>query len=212
MHGVVGKKKGELPYWEQKAENKLHHRLAIWWYSLFIYSVECFGIGELYETLQDIVKFNTRPLSNREIEWAKVVYGDNINYHRVRIDEWALAGPKQQRFCYVSFYLINSWGKMQDSTFIHEMMHIWQYEKMGARYMLQALRAQYSEEGYNYGGIERLRLYLAEGKNLLDFNPEQQADIVTDYFLLINGRAPQWGCATSEDIHIYEKFIENLDK
>ena len=116
------------------------------------------------------------------------------------------------QICYVSFYLINSWGPMRKSTFIHELMHVWQYEKTGAIYMLHALRAQHSTMGYNYGGVETLKRYLANEKDITDFNPEQQADIVTDYFLLKNGQLPQWGNGRQKDLGIYKKFIEDLDK
>jgi hypothetical protein len=199
-------------YWEELLESRGHHRIALWWGTFSVYLLECFGVGEFYEALTDLFKFNTRSLYQWEEDLAKTVYGDNINYRRVRIDEYAVAGPKQKRFCYVSFYMINSWGPMQNSTLIHELMHVWQYEKMGALYMVNALRAQQSFMAYNYGGVDQLKKYLTEGKDLLDFNPEQQAEIITDYFLLKNGYAPQWGCATEMDIAIYKKFIEDLDK
>jgi hypothetical protein len=207
--GVVKRPKKS---WEVQMASLGHHRIALWWGTLLVYLLECLGIGELYEVLTDLFKFNTRPLYQWEVDLAKTVYGDNINYSRVRIDEYAVAGPRQKRFCYVSFYLINSWGPMRNKTLIHELMHIWQYEKMGALYMVNALRAQQSAMAYNYGGVDQLKQYLKKGQDLLDFNPEQQADIIADFFLLKNGYAPQWGCATEMDLAIYKKFIEDLDK
>lgn len=198
--------------WETEMGSQARHRIAVWWTSLAIYFLECIGVGEFYETITDFVKFNTRPLHRWEVELAKSVYGDTVNYRRVRIDELAVAGPKQKRFCYVSFHLVNSWGPMRNSTFIHELMHVWQYEKMGALYMVNALRAQNSIMGYNYGGLTALKEYLEKGKNLQDFNPEQQADIVADYYLIKNGYSPQWGCGSREDLAVYEKFIEDLGK
>jgi len=200
-------------FWWQAAAGTGFFINAFWWLvGLLIYILECFGIGEIYEMLTDFFKFNTRPLHDWEKKVARSIYGDTINYKRVRIDELSLAGPKQHRFCYVSFYLINSWGPMQNSTFLHELMHVWQYQKMGARYMVQALRGQFSSMGYNYGGVSALKEHLNQGKGLKDFNLEQQADIVSDYYLITKGYAPQWGCATQSDLPVYEKFIENLDK
>ena len=209
---LVLKKIRERHLWESEMGSERKHQIAVWWTSFAIYFMECFGIGEFYETVTDFIKFNTRPLYSWEIELAKSVYGNTINYRRIRIDELAIAGPKQKRFCYVSFYLVNSWGPMQNSTFIHELMHVWQYEKMGALYMLNALRAQYSTKGYNYGGLKALKAYLEKGKGLQDFNPEQQADIVADYYLIKSGYSPQWGCGNREDLAVYKKFIEDLDK
>ncbi|AOY81027.1 hypothetical protein BJP36_15070 [Moorena producens JHB] len=44
-------------------------------------------IPELIETGADFLKFNTRSLTDREIEVAKSVFGDSINYSLVRVDK-----------------------------------------------------------------------------------------------------------------------------
>ena len=186
------------------------HRLTAWWVELLVYLLECLGLGETYETLMDFVKFNTRPLSPREIELAKTIYGNNIRYKRVRVDKYALIGPRQARFCYVSFYIINSWKGMSDSTLIHELMHVWQYEKGGAVYMPRAIRAQYSKMAYDYGGVEALKECLLKGQNFKAFNFEQQADIVEDYFRIKNGEAPCWGNARIKDLWVYGKVLEGV--
>ena len=203
---------GKRYWWESELGSHAGHRIAVWWMSLMVYLLECLGSGEVYETVMDFVKFNTRTLHPWEIQLAKSIYGNTIQYRRVRIDEMAMAGPKQKQFCYVSFYLVNSWGPMRNRIFIHELMHVWQYERMGALYMVHALRAQQSIMGYNYGGVTTLKAYLEKGKNLHDFNPEQQADIVADYYLIKNGYSPQWGRGGQEDLAVYEKFIEDLGK
>ncbi|MEM1319503.1 MAG: hypothetical protein AAGG75_04560 [Bacteroidota bacterium] len=185
-------------------------RLPMWCLELLIYLLECLGIGELYETLQDWVKFNTRPMYDWEIELARSVFGDSINYRRVRIDEMAVLGPRQKHFYYVSFYIINSWGPMQDSILLHELTHVWQYERMGAVYMPRALKAQFSRYGYNYGGISALKAYLRKGKDFLSFNLEQQGDIVSDYHRLKKGYQPRWGNGSRSDLPIYEAFIQQM--
>jgi len=210
--GVGVERKRSRYWWESELGSGAFKNAAWWFLGLLIYFLECFGIGELYEILTDFFKYNTRPLRDWELKVARSIYGDSINYKRVRIDELSVAGPKQQRFCYVSFYLINSWGPMSNSTFLHELMHVWQYQKMGALYMMQALRGQHSPMGYNYGGVSALKVFLEKGKKLKDFNLEQQADIVTDYYLITQGYDPQWGCGTKADLAVYEKFIEELDK
>ncbi len=42
---------------------------------LLFYVVDLLGVGEIIETLSDIVKFNTRPLSSEENEMAERVFG-----------------------------------------------------------------------------------------------------------------------------------------
>jgi hypothetical protein len=173
-------------------------------YEFGILFLELFGLAEWYETLNDLLKPTIRPLTDREIAEAQLAFGNNIDYKRVLIDESAQIGCKKGNFAYVSFYLINYWGKMDDSHLMHELAHIWQYERIGARYMPRAVIAQHSKEGYNYGGISRL----SDEKNTLkSFNMEQQAEIFTDFYRLRKGRTPQYGNATPKDIAIYEQLI-----
>lgn len=198
-------------HWKQKNWKKYAlQKWSYWSLEYVAYIADCFGIGEIYETLFDIFKFNARPLQDWEIELAKTVFADSINYKRVRIDEYAFAGPRQRRFIYVSFYTINSWGPMQNSILLHELMHVWQYEHLGAVYIPRALKAQISVHGYDYGGVEALKSYIEEGKNLFDFNLEQQSDVVADYFLIKEGYHPRWGQGKKEDLPIYEAFIKDL--
>ncbi len=186
------------------------HRLSIrnWWGTLFIYIMELFGIGGFYQTVAEFIKFNTRPLSSKEIEVAKTVFGDGLNYELIRWDKKAYFGAKKRKIVYVSFHTINSWGDLQADIFIHELVHIWQYEKMGAVYMPRALAAQRTKEGYNYGGIPQLEKYAYKG--LSAFNLEQQADIIADYFRLKNDMKPEWGNGTKEDLPLYETYVNEL--
>ena len=98
--------------------------ISYWWLETVLMILECLGIAEIFETVMDFVKFNSRPLNQWERKLAYSVFGDSINYDRVRIDELAFVGPRQGMFCYVSFYMINSWGNMQNSTLLHELVHV----------------------------------------------------------------------------------------
>ena len=183
------------------------HKIGYWLTEVFICFLEIFGLPEIYETITDFAKPSTRPLHDWEISMAREIFGNAINYQRVRVDESAYLGPRQQLFCYASFYIINSWGPMKNSTLIHELVHIWQYENMGAVYIPRALWAQTTDVGYNYGGLDQIKLSLLQNETLYDFNLEQQGDIISDYFLLKNGYPPQWGKATVHDLHLYEQLI-----
>ena len=99
---------------------------------------------------------------------------------------------------------------MANHILIHELMHIWQYQQMGAIYMVRALSAQHTKMGYNYGGIAAIHQKMANGETLLDFNFEQQGDIVADYFRIKSGFQPIWGKGTKEDLEVYEYFLESL--
>jgi len=208
--GLKSLRPRRMHWWESELNSNKLSRLANWWIELMVYFLECFGLGEFYETLMDFAKFNARPLHQWEIELAKTVFGDQINYRRVRIDEYAMLGPRQIRFCYVSFNIINSWGPMLNSLLLHEMTHIWQYQNMGAVYIPRALKAQYSNAGYNYGGVSNLKAHLLKNEGIFSFNLEQQGDIVADYYLIKDGYKPRWGKGDKKDLAVYEKLMEEI--
>ena len=99
---------------------------------------------------------------------------------------------------------------MGDSTLIHELTHVWQYEQIGAVYMPRALRAQFSAKAYDYGGAAALRAFSLKDQDLLAFNLEQQADIVEDYFRIRNGLPPHWGGGRADDLVVYEKILNPI--
>lgn len=185
--------------------------IAYWWMYFILQILDCLGVGEIYETICDLFKFNSRPLLAWEKELAKSIFGNKINYARVRIDEYALLGPRQLHFCYVSFFHINSWGTMQNSLLLHELTHVWQYQKLGIVYIPKALLAQKSATGYDYGGVDALKLAMRNKKKLVAFNLEQQAEIVADYYRIKNGYLPNWGNAGISDLPVYEHFIQQIN-
>lgn len=183
----------------------------VWFVELPFYFLDIFGIPEIYETLIDLAKINSRPLNKHEISLAKSIFLDTIDYDRIRIDRKAYLGPRKGRYAYVSFYTINYWGdSLPDDILIHELVHIWQFDRFGSVYIPRALMAQQSENGYNYGGLKSLLEVIESGGNLLSFNYEQQGDIIRDYFLITQGSLPKWGRGQQDDIHIYEHFVKDL--
>ncbi|MCB0688258.1 MAG: hypothetical protein KDC53_17090 [Saprospiraceae bacterium] len=181
-----------------------------WIIELVFYIADLVGVAEIYESLADIIKFNTRPLNETEKTLVSKFFGDSLNLRRIRIDEFAFGGPRSHDFAYVSFYTINSWGELNEDIFVHELVHIWQYHQLGSVYIPRALRAQFSHEGYDYGGLANLVLAIRTGKKLSAFNLEQQGDIIADYHRIIKGKNPRWGAITKEDLWVYEHLIGDL--
>jgi len=183
-----------------------------WWLEVVCFLLDVLALGEIYETLADLIKWKTRPLTSEEIAVGKEVFGESLDWARVRIDERAYVGPRQYGMCYVSGYTINSWGAMSNPLLVHELMHVWQYHHRGLVYIPRALRAYHSTEGYNYGGATRLtRLYRCDA-TLQDLNYEQQGDVVADYYRLTKGMPPQWGFAGMDALPIYRYFIRQLQE
>jgi len=164
-------------------------------------------LPEALMLLNRIFKPNTRLLTVREIALARSIFGETIDYQKVRVDEHSFIGCRQFQFAYVGFHFVNSWGKLSDPHFIHEMVHVWQYQHLGSVYIPRALWAQRTMEGYNYGGVSALQKALQQGKGLADFNYEQQGDIVADYFCLKNGWRPRWCAANRAYLPVFENLV-----
>lgn len=143
---------------------------------------------ELIDLLWQIFKLNTRSLTTTEEKEARKVFGESINYSKIRIDELsfiAWIGAKMNRCLKMgvtTFHTINFNRKIQTEAgnadmkwLIHELTHIAQMEHCGSKYLVEAIYAQ-AMEGYAYKPGSKL--------HLSEYNREQQASIVADYYTL----------------------------
>lgn len=207
-NGVKSLKPWSLEWWKSLGKADTWKSFGSWLGELVIYALEVGGIGEIYETIADFIKFNTRAMTDDEIKMAKTVFGNSINYKLVRIDEYAVLGPSFSGREYVSFHTINGWGKIEPATLIHELTHVWQYEKMGAMYMPRALHGNSKPGFYEYGGVPKL--IENKDKGLSAFNVEQQGDIMADYYRIRNGMEPEHGSGTEADLIHYEVYVNEV--
>ena len=94
--------------------------------------------------------------------------------------------------------------------FVHEMMHVWQwghgiYPVIAALGIAVQTAGQYAQKGYAYD--------LTAGKNLIDFNIEQQASIVADYWALKSAKmAAQHNVNKNPALVDYGPLITQLQK
>jgi hypothetical protein len=131
-----------------------------------------------------LLKKGIRRMNEAEKLIARNVYNGTILLDYVYIDESASFLAKKHKFAYVSCNLINSWGSIRDDIFIHELMHVYQFQKFGLVYIYRAIKAQCSKEGYDYGGPKGLHNARQQGKHLFEFNFEQQASIIEHYYVI----------------------------
>ena len=153
-----------------------------WFADAGFYIMDIIAMPEVYETVFSVIKRTTRPLTVQEKAMAKSIFGSSINYDLVRVDGAAKFGTKKIALAYVSFNTINYLRQIDKAIFIHEMVHIWQFQRFGSIYIARAIKAQRSKEGYDYGSVANLYQVMLKGGSLLDFNFEQQADIIEDYY------------------------------
>ena len=167
----------------------------------------------------------SRKLTQNEIDMAKTVFGDAIDYDVVRINDkkymffqskHVAMAPNGNLYMGAQlksddYALENSFSKR--SLFIHEMAHVWQFQnkilhplKTGVKLMVK--------HAFNYGAAYPYKL--DSKKDLLEYNMEQQASIIQDYFLLNHQGVFRWqgNCKNDEKVAkraaAYEKVLENF--
>jgi hypothetical protein len=154
-----------------------------WFVNAFCYVMDVIALPEVLEILSIAFLWRIRPLDADEILKCQVVFGDSIDYSAVTIDRGARVGMRYAD-AYVTFNTINYRHELPDYIFIHEMVHIWQYQQFGSMYIPHALHAQ-ANGGYDYGGPYALFQGMKINKKLIDFNMEQQAEIIEDFYKIL---------------------------
>ena len=171
-------------------------------------ALDVIGVPELFALLWRAATRAT-PLTGAEIAAVASVLGPYaLRYQDIRVAQRGILGPifrVNGGRAFTTFHTVNvpTTGDHQRSNvdiLLHELVHVYQYERAGSRYFAGALLAQ-REEGYGYGGEDGLRRAHADGKRMCDFNREQQAQIAQDYFMY---------CRHGAEAEAYEPFIAEL--
>jgi hypothetical protein len=160
------------------------------------------------------VTARARLLTAGEIAMASLLFGDSIDYARVRVHNRPyLPFGLQPRNCAMtpngSIYFHHSCFLPDYSDaaltarhwFIHEMVHVWQHQLGYPVRLRGALRL-----GLSY------RYALREDARLADFNMEAQGELLADYFVLRHlGRPDAMSQRThARDLALYEKVLRDF--
>lgn len=180
---------------------------VIWSGRLLLHLVELVGLGELLQLSWGLI-FRLRPLTVAERAASAAVHPAGlIPYWQVRVHDdsvlikigvW-LAGRLKTKVtpgAITSMRIIHaSAAGLSMPLVVHELTHVGQYEKVGAVYLPEALHAQGSVAGYDYGDLTAAR---AVGTRFADFNREQQASICADYYRVCHGSTAGFGATEAE--------------
>jgi hypothetical protein len=179
-----------------------------WLATLITRLLDLIGLPELLDFLWRIAS-HMSPLTGTEIAIASRVLGPTaLRWGDVRVAQGGLLGlwlRLRGDRAFASFYTVNlprdgPHARENLDILVHELVHVYQYERVGSVYGPESLYAQ-KTSGYRYGGHDGLRQAWADGKHFCAFNREQQAQIVQDYYLqLCHG----W------DTTDYEPFIAEM--
>ncbi len=166
----------------------------------------------------------SRPLTKGEIALARTIFADSIDYATVTVSDQKFMGipflpegtamaPNGSLFmpgCYKTDY--STEDTLWQGTFLHEMTHVWQYQNKVLNPIATAAKLAVKHKfdyaaAYNY--------VLDDKKDLLDYNMEQQATIVQDYFVLKDRGTSVWDrcynpCDDVEKLRLYEKVLEKF--
>jgi hypothetical protein len=140
----------------------------------------------------------SRPLTPGEIALARTIFGDAIDYSKVRMfrGKWWPLQPRRSAMAPMGDIWFHpdggGWSDDfskeplgQQGFWIHEMTHVWQAQK-GGRFYLPLIRHPFCRYAYQ----------LEPGKPFARYGIEQQAEIVRHRFLADRGvcaaTVPPW--------------------
>ena len=131
----------------------------------------------------------SRSLTPGEIELARSVFGEAIDYSRVRLfkGKWWPFHPRNAAMAPMGNIYFHPEGQVwsddfakeslgRQGFFIHEMTHVWQAQRSG-RFYLPLMRHPFCRYSYD----------LKPGKPFRRYGLEQQAEIVAHSFLARRG-------------------------
>lgn len=132
---------------------------------------------------------HARALTDGEVQLARSVFGDAIDYARVHVcrSKWAFFQPRRVVMAPMGALHFHPHGDLYcddfaaasqslKGLFIHEMVHVWQAQTRG-RWYLVLMRHPFATYSYS----------LKPGWPLARYGLEQQAEIVRHYWLLTQG-------------------------
>jgi hypothetical protein len=140
------------------------------------------------ESSQSHPRRSGRPLTTGEIALARSVFGDEIDYSRIRVHDckWRFFMPNHRAHapnghvyfppgtgCYSPDFSTAS--LFRRAIFIHELVHVWQHQK-GANVIARAAL----NRNYDYARVFR-------GRPFSQLGVEAQAKMIADWYLLKHG-------------------------
>ena len=186
--------------------------------------VDIAGIGEVWDLLFQIIKFNTRTLTSGEKSKAQQVFKSSLSYWKVRVDEYSLISAIGAAFSggggmgVTTFHTVNfnqkiaaTPGSSDMHWLTHELTHVSQYEHVGSQYLEKLPCASDRRLQLRGAGSRVAPVYERQpqpgGKHFRQFNREQQADIAADYYYsLYNVPLPAFTPTPTD----YEPVVDEL--
>lgn len=145
-----------------------------------VLGVVIISVGKLVELVQALVRAqdSRRAYTAEELESLRKVFGDALNYKSIGIIEGraGLFGLNPRAFT-LGNTIYTKQSLVVTDLLVHESVHAWQYQHIGARYAGEAVLAQWLvPDAYNWQ-----REIESRGKNdWTEWNREAQAQFIQD--------------------------------
>jgi hypothetical protein len=167
-------------------------RFANWLHLLLAQLFDLIGGPEIGEFLVHLTS-KTTPLTSDEIATISNILGPQaMRYGDVRVVEGGLFDlifRLNGNLAFATWHSINLPRKgrhtrQNRAIVVHELTHVYQYERVGSRYLGEAIYMliKTKRDCYNYGGSQGLSRACAIGQRYRHYNREQQAMITQDYY------------------------------
>ncbi|GAA3921826.1 PAAR domain-containing protein [Luteimonas lutimaris] len=153
------------------------------------------GLGQ--STVEVRAEGHERELTQGELRIARLVFGDSVDYTKIKIHNhgyWMLFGFQRDRTAVTpngQMYFpkpihVDDFSAAADhrALFMHEMVHVWQYQ-LGYSVRWHGLFVSSK-------GAEAYEYRLSPGSSLSDYNMEQQGDIISDYYMTVISGEPEF--------------------
>ncbi len=184
-------RQGEGRAWLQRGNG----RFANWLHQLLIQTFDLFGGPEIAQFFMHLF-VRTTPLTGDEISLITSILGSNaLRFGDVRVAEgglWDLLFKLNGNLAFATWHTINlprtgQHARQSLPILVHELIHVYQYEQIGSRYLSEAIYVliKTKRDCYDYGGAAGLAAACEAGLSYCDFNREQQAKIIQDYYTLL---------------------------
>lgn len=176
-------------------------QLGIWLHLLLVQLFDLVGGPEICQFVMHL-GMHTSPLTPAEYTTVQPIFGpNNLRYRDVRV---AQGGILNLIFRYNGGLAFATWytihlpsvgngvggsgsrnGRQNLPLLVHELTHLFQYHHVGSRYLGEAVYylVTTQRDCYKYGGAFGLQSCWQQGKKFHQFNREQQAKIIQDYFV-----------------------------
>ncbi len=172
----------------------------------------------------EVATTKSRSLTQPEIDYAKEIYLDSVDYSQITITRDSVLALGAPRTIGNTIHLKSDWGHFKGDTLeltekgmevlIHEMGHVWQYQNGGLAYIPESLIAQLKAAvgGGDRGGAYDWRAAHDAGIPWEDWNPEQQAGAIERYNVLLRKSKAKDATMTVEELHELSILLKYIDK